>query len=396
MKFKTIHDLELKNKRVLLRADLNVPAKGGTVTDTTRIDRLKPTIDSLRNAGAKIIILSHFGRPDGEFNPQMSLAFLLPALEKSWETKISFAQNCIGEQAQNQVEKLAPGDVLLLENVRFHKGEEKNDPAFSKHLAALGDIYVNDAFSAAHRAHSSTEGLAHLLPHASGLLMEEELNALNMALDNPKKPVAAIAGGSKISTKLDVLNNLVEKVDFLILGGGMANTFLFAQGAEIGRSLCEKEMAETARKISAHAKSKGCEIILPVDSVTVTDIRSDADIQIVDSLAIPSDRMAIDVGPKTISHILEKIKCCKTVVWNGPLGVFEIKPFDKGTNELALAIAKKTKAKDCISIAGGGDTVAALENAGASNDFSYISSAGGAFLEWLEGKTLPGVAALMP
>jgi phosphoglycerate kinase len=395
MNFKSIRDLDLSGKRVLLRADLNVPAKRAKVTDTTRIDRLKPTIDYLRKAGAKILILSHFGRPDGEVNPQMSLAFLLPCLEEQWGVKIRFAQNCIGEKAEAAAAGLQSGEVALLENVRFHKGEETNDPAFTKQLAKLGDIYVNDAFSAAHRAHASTEGLAHVLPCAAGLLMEEELNALDRALGNPQKPVAAIAGGSKISTKLKVLNNLVGKVQFLILGGGMANTFLFAQGAEVGESLCEREMAEDARKIMAHAKDKGCEILLPVDVVTVTEIRSDAEREIVSATKIPEGRMAIDTGPNSIKYILDKIKNCKTIVWNGPMGVFEITPFDAGTNALAQAIAEKTKAGTCVSIAGGGDTVAALENAGVIDDFTYVSTAGGAFLEWLEGHTLPGVAALM-
>jgi phosphoglycerate kinase len=394
MKFKSVRDLDLNNKRVLLRADLNVPAKGGRVTDTTRIDRLKPTIDYLCKAGAKVLVLSHFGRPDGEFNAQMSLAFLVSCLEGSWGTKIRFAQDCVGEKAETIAAGLQAGDVALLENVRFHKGEESNNPAFAKELAKLGDIYINDAFSTAHRAHASTEGLAHLLPSAAGLLMEEELNALDKALGNPKKPVAAITGGSKISTKLDVLNNLIDKVDFLILGGAMANTFLYALGAETGHSMCEKDMADTARKIMARAKEKGCEILLPVDSVTVTEIRSDADIQIVSSRAIPESRMAIDVGPETIKYILEKTASCKTIVWNGPMGVFEIKPFDNGTNALAKAIAQRTKTGTCVSIAGGGDTVSALENAGVINDFTYISAAGGAFLEWLEGRTLPGVAAL--
>ncbi len=394
MTFCSIRDLNLNGKRVLLRADLNVPAKGGKVSDTTRIDRLKPTIDALRKAGAKILVLSHFGRPDGEYNAQMSLAFLVSYLEKSWGTSVRFAQSCVGEKAESAAATLKPGDVLLLENVRFHKGEEANDPAFVKELAKLGDVFVNDAFSAAHRAHASTEGVAHLLPSAAGLLMEEELRALDRALGNPQKPVAAITGGSKISTKLKVLNNLIDKVDFLILGGGMANTFLYASGAETGQSLCEKDMADTARKIMAHAQEKGCEILLPVDSVTVTEIRGDAEIQTVSSLQIPADRMAIDVGPKSIEFILDRIKDCKTLVWNGPMGVFEIKPFDTGTNALAKAIAQRTKAGKLVSIAGGGDTVSALENAGVADDFSYISAAGGAFLEWLEGHVLPGVAAL--
>ena len=394
MTFKTIRDIDLNNKRVLLRADLNVPAQSGKVTDTARIDRLKPTIDYLCKSGAKTIILSHFGRPDGEHNPQMSLAFLLTALEKSWGVQIKFAQDCIGAKAEALAADMQPGQVAILENVRFHKGEEANDPAFCKELAKLGDIYVNDAFSVSHRAHASTEGLAHLLPAAAGFLMEEELKALDRALGNPSRPVAAIAGGSKISTKLKVLKHLVEKVDFLILGGGMANTFLHAQGADIGLSLCEKDMAEEAKKIMEKAAAKGCKILLPIDSVTVTSIQPRAEYEIHDSRKIPPDRMAIDVGKKTISHILNEIKNCKTLVWNGPMGVFEIKPFDEGTNALAHEIATRTKKQELVSIAGGGDTAAALENAGVADDLTYISTAGGAFLEWLEGRTLPGVAAL--
>jgi phosphoglycerate kinase len=394
MHFKSIRDLELQGKRVLLRADLNVPAKNGKVTDTTRIDRLKPTIDYLGKAGAKILILSHFGRPDGEFNPQMSLAFLTSSLEDRWKRKVRFVQNCIGEKAEEAASSLQPGEAALLENVRFHKGEQANDPAFTRALAKLGEVYVNDAFSAAHRAHASTEGLAHLLPSAAGLLMEEELKALDRALGDPEKPVAAIAGGSKISTKLKILNNLVGKVDFLVLGGGMANTFLYAQDAEIGASLCEQDMAEEARHIMARAKEKGCEILLPSHVVTVTEISSSAEQQVVSSQNIPAGHMAIDAAPEGIQYILDKIKNCKTVVWNGPMGVFEIKPFDEGTNALARAIAERTKQKQCVSIAGGGDTVAALENAGVASDFTYISTAGGAFLEWLEGQSLPGVAAL--
>jgi phosphoglycerate kinase len=394
MNFKSIRDMDLKNKRVLLRADLNVPAKSGKVTDTTRIDRLKPTIDYLRKAGAKILILSHFGRPDGERNPQMSLAFLTPALEQSWGVGVKFAQDCIGPSAESLVNSLKAGEVGLLENLRFHKGEEENDKGFARELAKLGDIYVNDAFSAAHRAHASTEGIAHLLPAAAGLLMEEELNALDAALGNPQKPVAAITGGSKISTKLSVLNNLINKVDYLILGGAMATTFLYAKGAEVGGSMCEKDMADEARRILANAEKAGCTIVLPVDSITVTDIAPNASFQTVPADKIPEGNKAIDVGIKSREATTAVLKKCKTLVWNGPMGVFEIKPFDEGTNALAQEVAKLTKAKKLVSIAGGGDTVAALENAGVADEFTYISTAGGAFLEWLEGKTLPGVAAL--
>jgi len=396
MNFKSIKDLDLTGKRVLLRADLNVPARRGKVMDTTRIDRLKPTIDALREKGARVLILSHFGRPEGAQNPEMSLAFLLQTLEECWGCPIRFAPNCIGEKAQNLSQSLQDGEVALLENVRFHKGEESNDPAFAQELAKLGDLYVNDAFSAAHRAHASTEGLAHYLPAAAGLLMEEELNALDAALEHPQKPVAAITGGSKISSKLNVLNNLVERVDYLILGGGMANTFLYAQGAEIGASLCEKDMKAEACAIFENAKKHGCQIVLPVDCIAVEELSLGAHFDVVPANAIPANRMAIDIGPKSIIAIEAILQKCKTLVWNGPMGVFEIKPFDNGTNALAKTAAALTQSGQLASIAGGGDTVSALENAGVCDDFTYISTAGGAFLEWLEGKSLPGVAALSP
>ena len=393
--FKTLRDYDLTGKRVLLRADLNVPRHERKVTDTTRIDRLKGTIDYLCEKGARVLILSHFGRPEGEQNPEMSLAFMLNILEERWNTHVRFYTGDIGENEEDFSHSVEPGEVALIENIRFHKGEKKNDPDFAKALASMGDIFVNDAFSAAHRAHASTEGIAHHLPSAAGLLMEEELSALNSALGTPKKPVAAIAGGSKISTKLGVLNNLVEKVDYLILGGGMANTFLFAQGADVGGSLCEKDMVEEALTIIEKAKQSGCEILLPEEMVTVTELSLNAPNENTPSTAIPSDRMAVDISAKSCEQILEKIKDCKTIVWNGPLGVFEIRPFDNGTNMLAQTVAERTQKGEYISIAGGGDTVSALDNAGALNDFSYISTAGGAFLEWMEGKTLPGVAALM-
>ncbi len=394
MGFTSIKDIDLQDKTVLLRADLNVPAQRAKVSDTTRIDRLRPTIDYLREKGAKIVILSHYGRPDGEENPEMSLAFLAPTLQHCWGVPVKFSPTCIGQRAADFVNGMSVGDVGLLENLRFHKGEQSNDPAFAKELAKLGDIYINDAFSCSHRAHASTEGIAHLLPAAAGLLMEEELNALEQALGNPQRPVAAVAGGSKISSKLSVLYNLSEKVDYLILGGGMANTFLYANGVDIGGSLCEKDMADEARSIMAHAKENGCEIILPTDLVCVEDLHEGADFNILPAKEIPDNQKAIDAGPDSIKNILSKIDTCKTIVWNGPLGVFEIKPFDKGTNLLAQAVAQKSNKGEIVSIAGGGDTVAALENAGVISSFSYISTAGGAFLEWLEGSTLPGVAAL--
>lgn len=394
MDFQSIKDIDLKGKTVLLRADLNVPKHHNQVTDTTRIDRLLPTIQCLREKGAKILILSHFGRPEGEQNPEMSLAFLAPILEKCWNVDVRFCPDCIGHVAKDMAASLQNGHILLMENLRFYKGEEKNDPAFTAQLAELGDIYVNDAFSAAHRAHASTEGLAKLLPAAAGLLMEEELTALSRALESPEKPVLAVAGGSKISTKLNVLKNLIEKVDYLVLGGGMANTFLYAQGYALGKSLCEKDMAEEAQNILAKALDIGCEIILPRDVVVVTELKENAQHKTVAANSIPDGHMAIDIGEETIAYLKDKIATCKTVVWNGPMGVFEIKPFDAGTNAVAQAAAQASKAGTLTSVAGGGDTVAALENAGVADDFTYISTAGGAFLEWLEGKPLPGVEAL--
>jgi phosphoglycerate kinase len=394
MPFKTLHDFDVKGKRVLVRADLNVPAKDGKVTDTTRIDRLKPTIDYLTSKGARIVLLSHFGRPKGGFEAEFSQEFLAPVCAKSWGKSVAFAKDCIGDEAQKAVSALKDGDIVLLENLRFHKGEEKNDPAFVSELAKLGDIYVNDAFSAAHRAHASTEGLAHKMPTAAGFLMEAELNALNDALESPKKPVIAIVGGSKISTKLSVLDNLVKKVDYLFLGGGMANTFFVARGIEVGKSLCERDMMDEAKKIMATAEKAKCEIILPIDRVCVKQFGENAPFEIRDAGSMPAEEEAVDVGPATIEKLGDLLSGCNTALWNGPMGVFEVNPFDKGTNDLARTVAKLTQAGSLISVAGGGDTVSALENAGAADQFTYISTAGGAFLEWLEGKELPGVAAL--
>lgn len=394
MSFKTLHDFDLKGKRVLVRADLNVPTKDGKVTDTTRIDRLRPTMDFLTSKGAKIILLSHFGRPKEGFEAEFSQEFLAPICTKIWGKNVLFTKDCIGEEPAKSIAALKEGEIVLLENLRFHKGEEKNDPAFVAELAKLGDIYVNDAFSAAHRAHASTEGLAHRMPTAAGFLMEAELNALNNALESPQKPVIAIVGGSKISTKLSVLNNLVAKVDYLFLGGGMANTFFVAKGTEVGKSLCERNMVDEARSIMATAQKAGCEIILPVDRVCVTKFGENAPFEIKAADDMPAEMEAVDVGPATIEKLGDILAGCKTALWNGPMGVFEVKPFDRGTNDLARTVARLTKAGSLISVAGGGDTVFALENAGCADDFTYISSAGGAFLEWLEGKELPGVAAL--
>ncbi|WP_445680454.1 phosphoglycerate kinase [Radicibacter daui] len=392
--FRNLDDLDVAGKTVLVRGDLNVPAKDGKVTDATRIERFAPTVTELLSKGAKVVIMSHFGRPKGGPDAEFSLKFLLPALEKAVGAKVAFATDCVGPEAEKVVKGLKNGEAALLENLRFHAGEEKNDPAFVKALASLGDLYVNDAFSAAHRAHASTEGLAHVLPAAAGRLMQVEVEALSKALEKPERPVAAVVGGAKISTKLELLFNLVQKVDYLVLGGGMANTFLYAKGVDVGASLCEKDMADQARAITTKAAESNCEIILPVDAVVAAKFAAGAENSTVPSDAIPADRMMLDVGAKSVENVIAKLGAVKTVVWNGPLGAFEIQPFDNATNAVAQAVAKLTKAGKVLSVAGGGDTVAALHNAGASEDFSYVSSAGGAFLEWLEGKELPGVAAL--
>ncbi len=395
MDFNTLHDMDLNGKIVLLRADLNVPVDADkNITDTTRIDRLKPTIDLLAAKGAKTLILSHFGRPKGEHNSEFSLAFLPPALQKQWGVEVQFAEDCIDIPAQNVAANLKNGQFGLLENLRFHKGEEANDHEFAQKLAALGDLFVNDAFSAAHRAHASTEALAHLLPCAAGLLMEAELTALQDALEAPDHPVIALVGGAKISSKLDVLGNLIKKVDMLILGGGMANTFLYAQGHDLKASLCEKDMADTARDIMAQAKTHNCEIILPIDGVAAEKFAANAPHTTCGNDAIPDGTMVLDIGAGTIEMLKGKISTAKTLLWNGPMGAFELTPFDNGTVQLARFAAECTKNGTLKSVAGGGDTVAALEQANAAKDFTYISTAGGAFLEWLEGKTLPGVAAL--
>ena len=392
--FKKLSQADVKGKTVLVRADLNVPVKDGRVTDATRIERFAPTVTDLAKRGAKVVVLAHFDRPKGKRVPEMSLKPIAPALEKAVGKKVAFADDCIGPEAEKVVKALQPGDVALLENVRYHKGEEANDPEFSKALAALGDIYVNDAFSAAHRAHASTEGMAHFLPTYAGLQMEAELDALQAALESPKKPVMAIVGGAKISTKLDVLKHLVDKVDMLVIGGGMANTFLNAQGIDVGKSLCEKDLADTAREILAHAKTKNCEVLLPVDAVVASEFKEGAPSKTCDVKAVPADMMILDVGPKTIQQLESKLAGCKTLLWNGPLGAFEIKPFNVGTNALAMAAAKLTKENGLVSVAGGGDTVAALNAAQVADKLTYVSTAGGAFLEWMEGKDLPGVKAL--
>ena len=392
--FKTLDQAHVEGKRVLVRADLNVPMKDGRVSDATRIERLAPTLKDLIAKKAKVVVLSHFDRPKGKRVPEMSLKPIAAVLAQVIGADVAFADDCIGDEAKRIVDGLQPGGVALLENLRYHKGEEANDEGFIKDLAALGDIYVNDAFSAAHRAHASTEGLAHVLPAYAGRQMQAELEALASALDNPKKPVMAIVGGSKISTKLDVLNNLVERVDLLVIGGGMANTFLNAQGVDVGKSLCERDLAETARGILEKAKKSGCEVVLPSDAVVADGLKDGVATTVVKIQAVPADQMILDVGPASVQTLKDKIGGCKTLLWNGPLGAFEIKPFDAGTNAIAKAVAAQTEKGALISVAGGGDTVAALNAANVADALSYISTAGGAFLEWMEGKELPGVKAL--
>ncbi len=391
--FRTIDALDVKGKRVLVRADLNVPAKDGKVTDTTRIDRSAATLKELAAKGAKVIVLTHFGRPKGR-EDKYSQKLLVEPLAKAVGQAVAWADDCIGPEAEKVIAGLKDGDIALLENVRFHPEEEKNEPSFATKLAALGDLYVNDAFSTAHRAHASTEGLAHILPAAAGRLMQAELEALGKALGAPEKPVAAVVGGAKVSTKLDLLGNLVAKVDYLIIGGGMANTFLFAMGKPVGKSLCEKEMADTAREILEKAKAAKCHIVLPVDAVVAGEFAENAPNSVVSVDAVPDDKMILDAGPASIEAIIDRLGGCKTLVWNGPLGAFEIAPFNKATDAVAQAAAERTKQGKLLTVAGGGDTVAALAKAGVDEKFSYVSTAGGAFLEWLEGKTLPGVAAL--
>ncbi|WP_439543932.1 phosphoglycerate kinase [Hyphomicrobium sp.] len=393
-KLKTTDGLDLAGKRVLVRADLNVPAKNGVVTDATRLERVVPGLKALAARGARVIVLSHFGRPKDGPDRENSLAPVAEALGKLVGAPVTLAPDCAGEAAAKAVAALPNGAILVLENTRFHKGEEKNDPEFAKALAALGDIFVNDAFSAAHRAHASTEGITHLLPSYAGPLMMEEINALRTALEQPKRPVAAVVGGAKVSTKIPVLTNLSAKVDRLIIGGGMANTFLLAGGVEIGKSLAEPDLVETAREIMHAAKARHCEIVLPQDIVIASRFEAGAPSRTVPTIECPKDEMILDVGAKTVAHYVDVLSRCETLLWNGPLGAFEISPFGEGTFALARAAAERTKAGTLASVAGGGDTVAALNSAGVTDDFTYVSSAGGAFLEWLEGRELPGVAAL--
>jgi phosphoglycerate kinase len=385
---------DVRGKRVLVRVDLNVPMADGKVTDLTRIERVAPTMTELADKGAKVILLAHFGRPKDGPDASMSLRPVAEATAAVIGRKVGFASDCIGDVAAKAVLDMKDGDILCLENTRFHKGEEKNDPAMVAALAANGDIFVNDAFSAAHRAHATTEGLAHVLPSFAGRTMQAELEALEKGLGKPTRPVVAIVGGAKVSTKIDLLMNLVKRVDALVIGGGMANTFLAAKGVNVGKSLCEHDLAATAKQIMIEAAKAGCAIVLPEDGVVAREFKARAENEVVDVIAVPSDAMILDVGPKSVAAIGEWIKQANTLVWNGPLGAFEIEPFDKATVAAAKLAADETKAGKLVSVAGGGDTVAALNHAGVADEFTYISTAGGAFLEWMEGKTLPGVEVL--
>jgi phosphoglycerate kinase len=390
MAWKTLDNMDLNGKRVLVRVDINVPVEAGHVTDTTRIDRIVPTVRDILAKGGTPILLAHFGRPKGKPVPEMSLRLVQPALEQALGRAVTF----IERPSRAAIDALPLDSVVLVENTRFTPMEEANDPQMAQFLASLGDVFVNDAFSAAHRAHASTEGVAHLLPSCAGRLMAEELGALEKALGNPAHPVVAIVGGAKVSTKLDLLGNLVGKVDQLVIGGGMANTFLAAEGIKVGKSLCEHDLADTARAILAKAKAAGCEVILPRDIVVAWEFKAGTECQTLPRDECPHDAMILDAGPETVAYIAKVLGHARTVIWNGPLGAFEIEPFDTATNAAARTAAALTRAGGLVSVAGGGDTVAALNQAGVASDFTYVSTAGGAFLEWMEGKTLPGVAAL--
>jgi len=391
--FRTLDQADVNGKRVLLRVDLNVPMENGRITDATRIERVAPTIDEIARKGGKVILLAHFGRPKGR-DPKESLKPVAAEVERIVKKHVAFADDCVGEAAEAAIAAMKPGDVLLLENTRFHKEEEKNDPGFVEKLARLGDIYVNDAFSAAHRAHASTEGLARKLPAYAGRTMQAELEALGKALDHPQRPVIAIVGGAKVSTKLELLENLITKVEGLVIGGAMANTFLHAQGINVQKSLAEKDLADTARRILAKAEEAGCAIILPVDATVAFHFEANAPSHAYGLDGIPRDGMVLDIGRQSVERIKGALDDAATLVWNGPLGAFEMPPFDTGTVAVARYAAERTKSHGLVSVAGGGDTVAALNAAGVADKFSYVSTAGGAFLEWLEGRKLPGVEAL--
>ena len=391
--FRTLDHVDVKGKRVLMRVDLNVPVENGVVSDSTRIERVAPAITEIADKGGKVILLSHFGRPKG-YDPKQSLKPVAAEVSRIIKRPVKFADDCIGEIAEQAVAAMKPGDILCLENTRFHAGEEKNDPAFVSALAKLGDIWVNDAFSAAHRAHASTEGLGHKLPAYAGRTMQAELEALANALENPQRPLTAIVGGAKVSTKLDLLGNLLDKVNALIIGGAMANTFLLAQGKNVGKSLAEPELVPTAREIMDKAKSEKREIILPVDVVTAPKLEASASSRVLDADKVGGTDMILDIGPRSVEQVVSVLARAKTLVWNGPFGAFEVEPFDNGTVEVAEAAAELTEAGKLGSVAGGGDTVAALNVAGVADRLTYVSAAGGAFLEWLEGKRLPGVEVL--
>ena len=394
MTVRSLDDAKVAGQRVLVRVDLNVPTEDGRVTDATRIERILPTIRDIAGHGGRVILLAHFGRPKGKRSEADSLKPVGAELSRLLGQPVAFAEDCVGEPAERAVAAMKDGDVLLLENTRFHPEEERNDPAFARRLAALGDLYVNDAFSAAHRAHASTEGVAHLLPSYAGRTMQAELDALSKGLDHPKHPVVAIVGGAKVSSKIDLLENLVGRVDALVIGGGMANTFLNAIDIAVGRSLCEHDLAATAQRILDRAKVTGCAVILPVDGVVANEFKARAPHHAYGIDAIPSNGMILDIGPQSVDRVRAAIDDAATLVWNGPLGAFEIAPFDQGTVAAARHAAARTRAGKLVSVAGGGDTVAALNHAGVADDFTYVSTAGGAFLEWMEGKALPGVEVL--
>ncbi len=395
MDWKTLDEMALDDKSVLVRVDLNVPLENGAVSDDTRIQRIVPTIRDILDAGGRPVLLSHFGRPKGTHRPDMSLRPLAEPLAAALGVPVMFCADCRGPAAQAAVAAQQPGQVVLLENTRFQPGEKKNDPDLAAAFAELGDVYCNDAFSCAHRAHASTEGVAHLLPSCAGRLMEAELSALDAALGNPERPLAALVGGAKISTKLDLLGHLVERVDHLIVGGAMANTFLAAQGFGVGTSLCEHDMTDTAAAILKKAQTTGCKVLLPEDIVVAREFKAGADSSTVPADQCPADAMILDAGPRTVARICDVMEQARTLIWNGPMGAFEIAPFDAATTAAARKAAERTRAGALVSVAGGGDTVAALKQAGVTDDFSYVSAAGGAFLEWMEGKTLPGIAALL-
>ncbi|WP_339630656.1 phosphoglycerate kinase [uncultured Sneathiella sp.] len=392
--FKTLDDLDASGKTVLVRVDLNVPVENGKIADFTRIDRIRPTLDELADKGAIVLLLSHFGRPKGKAVPEMSLRPIAEGLSDHIGKPVTFIEDCIGEPVKKALKDAKAGDILLAENVRYHAGEEKNDADFAKTLAAAGDVYVNDAFSCSHRAHASTEAIAHLLPAYAGRNMEAELTALTKALEKPERPVMAVVGGAKISSKLDLLFNLIEKVDILVIGGGMANTFLNAQGINVGASLCEHDLAVTATEILEKAEKVGCEVLLPTDVVLAKEFKAGAESRAGKLDGVEEDEMILDIGPDSVTLLKARLGMVKTLIWNGPFGAFEIEPFDEGTVAVAKEAEKLTKSGELISVAGGGDTVSALAKAGVTDGFTYISTAGGAFLEWMEGKTLPGVAAL--